>query len=118
MKKAIFVIASTAIALYTIKIEKRSIIKQSILSIHIIKEKIKDKVPYLNEDILSFIFIFPLKDFLLLIPNVLSGIFTHILKGHIYKWIHNNYTFKRYWQTKPESIRNRSAACPFVTEKI
>ena len=26
-------------------------------------------------------FLFPLKDFPLLFPNVLSGIFTHILKG-------------------------------------
>ncbi|EDX61670.1 hypothetical protein BC03BB108_0195 [Bacillus cereus 03BB108] len=38
-------------------------------------------------------FLFPLKDFLLLFPNVLSGIFTHILKGHTYQWIQNNYTF-------------------------
>ncbi|KLA21878.1 hypothetical protein B4158_0190 [Bacillus cereus] len=43
---------------------------------------------------MSFIFsILSLEDFLLLFPNVLSGIFTHILKGHIYKWIHNNYIF-------------------------
>ena len=48
--------------------------------IHTLLEKIKDKVPYRNEDILSFSPI-PLEDFLLLFPNVLSGIFTHILKG-------------------------------------
>ncbi|MDR4144750.1 hypothetical protein FO511_28685 [Bacillus paranthracis] len=75
MKKAIFVIASTAIALYTIKNREKKHNKNNLY------------YPY------TLFFIFPLKDFLLLIPNVLSGIFTHILKGHIYKWIHNNYTF-------------------------
>ncbi len=57
MKKAIIIIASTAITLYTIKKRKRKIMKMFyIIHYTLLEKKIKDKVPYRNEDILSFIF--------------------------------------------------------------
>ncbi|EMI9090565.1 DUF4931 domain-containing protein [Bacillus cereus group sp. RP37] len=59
-------------------------------------------------------FLSPLKDFLLLFPNVLSGIFYTYFKGaHIQMDTQQLYFLNDIGKQKPESIRNRSAACPF-----
>ena len=79
MKKAIIIIASTAITLYTIK-RKRKIMKMFYI-IHTLLEKKKTRYPIVMRISCLLFFPIPLEDFLLLFPNVLSGIFTHILKG-------------------------------------
>lgn len=58
-------------------------------------------------------FIFPLKDFLLLIPNVLSDFYTYFKGAYIQMDTQQLYFLNDIGKQKPESIRNRSAACPF-----
>ncbi|MGG4230040.1 DUF4931 domain-containing protein [Bacillus paramycoides] len=62
---------------------------------------------------LLFFALFPLKDFPLPFPNVLDGSFTHILKGYREMDTQQLYFLNDIGKQKPESIHNRSAACPF-----
>ncbi|MCV5404322.1 hypothetical protein OFM88_32760, partial [Escherichia coli] len=77
----------------------------------IIKEKIKDKVPCCNEDILSFIFPIPFKGFSSPFPECIKRNFYTYLKGaYIQMDTQQLYFLNDIGKQKPESIRNRSAA--------